>query len=466
MRLSALGFIGALIIGCGGTPTGSANVSIAEHVASLSAAWSEGRTEVGPVLHRLRNAEAMTELVGSLPPSERPETILYLASGAHLAPLVVCEALPGGRPCRLIMTEIDAGVQNGIEAGLEELQNAGCLRGLKSGPAIEGSSGRRMWSADLVGGRPVTVELRVFDPRDDAPLVTAALADEADLVISHDWTGDPLGNLQVIRWFLGAARERAGSPPLLMIEDLRRHPYPVDLDVFSPVASTTKPYGHRESDAGPGRHGRVELGTPIFGGGVLLAFSDPWWRKLSTDQLEGSFDFLLLNEFDIDRQNVLEGGEDPLLAPMLLDWWTGFGARDIDGSRIVPGADGGTRKRAITAAIAARDVASPGIARIFSDRLRLYGVLLALRAQGVDTLDLMPAARFRRRPKPGAFPSEAMERLYRQALRHIDRMQAEREAFRPVAGELLEVIPERDRPAAADPNDLRRMYRFDSTFDE
>ena len=453
MRMFSALFLALTVVACGGPEENAVAPTVAEHAAALRAAWAEGQADVGPELHRLRNLEAMLELVRALPPDQRPQTILYLASGDHLAPLGLCDLLPEDLPCRLIMTEIDVDVQEGIAEVLSDLQSAGCINRLSGGPAITSRSGTRGWAGKL-GSRPFSIELRISDPEPAAPLVTSEMLEEADLVISHDWSGEPLGNLQVIDEYLQAARKNSAVPPPLMIEDLQAHPYETDLRPFSPIASSAENYGHRASDAGPGRHGRVELGTPIFGGAVLLSFADAWWRELSENQMESVFDFLLLNQFDIDRQNVLEGGSDPLLAPALLDWWTGYGARGIDGEAITPGL-GGTRERMIEAAIAARDAAGPEVARGFTRRLELYGVLLALRAQGIDTLDLMPAARYQRRPAPGHFPSDEMERLYRQALRRVGMMRAEREAFAEEAKRLLTILPNGSALEATDVGELR-----------
>jgi hypothetical protein len=402
----------------------------------------------------------MLDLGRVLQPEGKQMTMLYLAAGDHVAPLGLCENLPEDVSCRLIMTEIDAGVQGGIAEALGDLESAGCIWALKSGPEIDGAQGTRTWTGKL-GLRQFSIELRISDPERGAPLVTSEMLEGIDLVISHDWSGEPLGNLQVIWWYLQAARVNPGIPPPLMIEDLRKHPYETDVGPFLPAAATDAPFGHRASDAGPGRHGRVELGTPIFGGAALLTFDDPWWRALSDQQLESVFDFLLLNQFDIDRQNVLEAGSDPLLAPFLLDWWTGYGARGIRGEAITLG-QGGMRERMIEAAIAAQNAAGPEVAEVFAARIELYGNLLALRAQGIDTLDLMPSARFKRRPAPNDFPTPEMERLYRQALRRVGMMRAEREDFSKEAGELLVGFPLDLAPGLlerADPDLLRRRYR-------
>jgi len=459
MRILLSAFLVLVAVACGGGQP-EAGMTIAEHAALLRASWVQGRDEVGHRLHRLRNVQAILDLGGALQPDRKQMTMLYLAAGDHVAPLGLCENLSEGVPCRLIMTEVDAGVQEGIAEALEDLESAGCIWALTSGPKIEGPNGTRMWTGKL-GPRSFSVELRVTDPDRATPLVTPEMIEGVDLVISHDWSGEPLGNLQVIWWYLQAARENPQAPPPLMIEDLRKHPYETDVGPFVPVATTEAPYGHRASDAGPGRHGRVELGTQIFGGAVLLTFDDPWWRLLSDQQLESVFDFLLLNQFDIDRQNVLEGGADPLLAPMLLDWWTGYGARGVNGEAITPGR-GGTRERMIEAAIVARECAGSKITEIFTNRLELYHSLLALRAQGVDTLDLMPSARYQRRPAPGGFPSMEMERLFRQALRRIGMMRSERRVFGEEAVVLLAGFPQNfvsEPSEGGDMDLLRRRYR-------
>ena len=67
-------------------------------------------------------------MVEDLPEGERPRRILYLASGGHLAPLVLCEALPPTAPCSLVFTEIDPTVQGAISLQLQNLAAAEVAR--------------------------------------------------------------------------------------------------------------------------------------------------------------------------------------------------------------------------------------------------------------------------------------------------------------------------------------------------
>ncbi|RLE22534.1 MAG: hypothetical protein DRJ65_13665, partial [Acidobacteria bacterium] len=244
MRILSVFFLVLMVMACGGIEENAVAPTVAVHAATLRAAWAEGRVEVGPELHRLRNIEAMIEVVEALPQLERPRTILYLASGDHLAPLGLCDLLPTGVPCRLIMTEIDAGVQPGIDSGLNDLDSAGVCDALVSDAMIEGRVGTRIWRGTM-GSRSFSVELRVSDPELNAPLVTAQMLAEVDLVISHDWSGEPLGNLQVVHWVLQANRQNPGVATPLMIEDLGRHPYETDLMPFAPGSRSTRAYGHR-----------------------------------------------------------------------------------------------------------------------------------------------------------------------------------------------------------------------------
>jgi len=385
----------------------------------------------------MRDAEAMKELVSGMIPERRPARITYVASGSHLAPLILCDQLPAAQACEIVMTEIDANVQQGISEELATLEEAGCIRVKDPGSKIVSLPGERVWQLDL-DGRNVVLKLRLTDPSDAAGLFSPQLLRGRDLLISHDWAGDPLGNLQVIREYLAAARALDTDPPLLMIADLQAHPYPVDLEFFGVVARSGFPYGHRDSDGGVGRHGRIELGTPVFGGAVLLDFKPPWWREMNDEELDAFFNFLLFNQFDLDRRNVITGGADPMLAPGLLDWYTGFGARDIRGRFLRP--DGAYAVRMLEAAAHAGTAMDEELRERLGCRIELFRTLMALRAAGVDTLDLMPAARFERRPVPGDFPDGRMESLYHEALRKAGTFRNERAGLKDTSDRILERI--------------------------
>jgi hypothetical protein len=433
----ALGSLPCLPVQAASSEVQGASVSILEYHDALSEKWrSAGGTtaEIGRSLHQLRNLPAMVDLVESLPPEQRPATILYLASGSHVAPLAICDTLPEERPCRVVLTEIDPTVRRPIERALDELTRAGCLSPPVSSTTDDGVSWRfRM------GRRPVELELHLVDPEASPELVQPRLLESAELVISHDWSGEPLGNLQVIRMMLASLRTMEDPKPrLLMIEDLGAHPYPVDLSLFSPVAATSLPYGHRESDLGPASHGDRELGEPLFGGGVLLSFSDGWWRTADPPQVTAVFDLLLFSDFGYERQNVLSGGADPLIAPALLDWYSGFGYRSVSGASVRERTDhlaGVVRM----AANAAREM-SPSSQGRLACRLQTLRCLLQALVGGADIRPHLPAARFTRRPAPGRFPDPTMETMYRDAVRHAGDYRSAKERERLEAAGTVEVL--------------------------
>ena len=390
--------------------------------------------------HRLRGADTMADLVSQLAPAERPRRIVYVASGAHLAPLAACELLPPDESCQLTLTEIDAAVQDDVETTLRALEARGAITILESGSRFRGTRGQRSWKLQA-GGTATQLELRVAPPSDE--LITAALVETADLIVTHDLSGDPHGLLRLIRQHLHAARRAGGPAPLLMIEDLERHPYPVAVDLFTPVARAGAAYGHRTSDAGLGRHGEAESGPALFSGGVLLSFADGWWRDVDPQTLDGVLDLLLLWRFDDDRRNVLEGGSRPLLAPMLLDWWTGFGERVLDGPL-----DPAARRRAVAATVAALPLFRPAVANAMACRLQAYRVLLHLRAAGGTPDETPPGARLL---SAAQLPTEEMRRLYREALRNVGGFKNHLDEQRSTAEELLttiDSIPVREAAAA------------------
>lgn len=380
---------------------------------------------VAQLRHQTRNHRAIADLVAALPAARRPAHILYLGSGSHLAALAACGAAPADTACTLVFTEIDPTVEDSLAVGLANLLAVGVISDLSSGEPLAAANGTRTWHFAL-DGRPVSLTLEIAAAASDPPLVRPGLLDGVDLVISHDWSGDPLGNLQVIQQLLAAVRSTdRQQPPLLMIEDLAAHPYPIDLALLSPIAHTDQPYGHRASDAGLGRHGDTELGAPLFGGGVVLGFDDPWWRQVDEATVASVLDLLVLAAFDDERQNVLEGGAEPVLAPAALDWWTGYGTRtlSVPDLRSEPLA----RLAAVDAATAIVPLLAPGLGRRLACQLRLYRCLLEARAAGFEVRSLMPAAAIAGRLRPAELPSEEMRLLYRDALRHIGEMRTERE---------------------------------------
>jgi hypothetical protein len=391
---------------------------------------------------QLRNIEAFHDLARQIPPRRKTHRIVYLASGSHLAPLVICDVLPGSDRCHLTFTEVDPSVREPIAALLAVLARENVIDRLASRRA--GNPQSAVWEFRL-GRHPVVLNVDVAPapPRATSP-VRASLLSGADLVISHDWSGDPLANLRLIFDYIRAEQSlgKARMPPL-MIEDLERHPYPIDLSFFSPVARTSQSYGHRASRDGQVGHDGDELGVPLFGGGVVLGFRGQWWRNAGEGDLLPFLDFLLFNEFDSDRRNILRGGERILVPPAALDWWTGFGRRSIGGGDLFRNPR--IRRNMIDAAVKLAPSFDPAGQTRLACRLLLFRTLVDLKAGGFDTSRLLPPAVVAARFEEGLLSPE-MKRLFTEAQANEETRVAEKEeewgAFRGVTRVLEEPAPQ------------------------
>ncbi len=373
----------------------------------------------------------MWELACRLPARRRPSSILYVASGIHLAPLVLCEALPAGTPCRLDLTETDPSAAGPIGDLLADLQGTGVVKDLVA-------VGRQEWRF-VLSGHPVRLrfELAGDEGGRDPPLITPGILADHDLVVSHDWAGDPVGNLRVILWHLRAARHLTSQlAPMLMIEDLEAHPFPVDLQIFGVLARTSRPYGHRVAGGTVGRHGAIEAGTPLFGGAVVLGFDDEWWRKVPEDDLGSVLDLLIFSRFGWFRRNVLVPGNPPLAAPEALDWWSGYGARTVEGELEPLSAQ--LVERMVEAAVRAGGKMSPPTREALCREVRALSTTLERMARGARP-SMVPLGRV----EPRQLPSAARNQL-REAEDHAAEWEAERRGLRRRARGALGVF---QRPA-------------------
>ncbi|MGC8763508.1 MAG: hypothetical protein ACP5VN_07750 [Acidobacteriota bacterium] len=365
--------------------------------------------------------------------------VAYPASGAHLAPLALCESDRGNRPYLFLYFDPGSARGGELAAGLEKLAQLGLVTSLRQ---EEGDGGRRF--RFRMGQHPVEVRFRVTPPTD--PLAPLEELGEAmggiSAVVVHDWSGDPYENLELLYRYVRMLRKtRPAKPPLLVMEDLRRHPYPVDLALFSPVASSQKPYGHR----GPAAdcRGEAELGPPLFEGAVVLSFRDRWWERASDADLPWIFDFLWFSLCDEERRNVLGRDPDPVLAPWPADWAAGYGSRSVTGADIRTLA--GFRMTLLRKARAVEGLFGPGLRARWRRLLGLYRAGLQCIAAGVPagTLGLPP--RFREADAPSL---PALQEVAERG----EALAAERErwalARREEAKALLPAFPEEGGPAA------------------
>lgn len=284
------------------------------------------------VLHDLRNRKAFIDLWKNLGWKEKRLSVLYLASGSHLAPLSLLATGPPLDAAEFIYTDIDPLVPERVGALLRRMEGEG-LSDLRESPWNGGREFRFHFGRTAVSLR-VAVETIGAAPG-VPPSSDPKMLRGADVVVTHDWSGDPRDNLAILFTIVETACSmEGGRPPFVFMEDLERHPYAVDLTLFNPKARTGRPYGHREHARSPdGTRLEAEDGPPLFGGGIALA---PDWNALCAlgdAQRETLFDTLLFSGQLFDRGNVDIVGGVRLEAPALLDLGTGFGYRDIRGAR-------------------------------------------------------------------------------------------------------------------------------------
>ncbi len=371
----------------------------------------------------------MWELARKLPLPLRPRSVLYPASGIHVAPLVLCEALPTGEPFLLELTELDPSTAGPIGDLLADFEGADVISDLKPLDAAHG------WQFRLAG-HPVTLRIRLL-PAGTTALLSPELLAGHDMVVSHDWAGDPVGNLRVILEFLDAARESLPAP-LLMIEDLEAHPYPISLDLFETLARTSLPYGHRAGPVALEGHPRLELGPPLFRGAVILGFPDPWWLQLDRRTLGRALDLLIFDRFGWSRRNVLAPGPPPVVPPAVLDHWTGFGARTVEGPPEYP--EPAFIGEMVEAGVRAATAATGPARRAFCDHLTSLRHVLALLA--ADRTPPPPDTGFHELtpadlPPPLASP-------YAEAMRYRGRADSRASRLREAARQALVLFDEED----------------------
>ncbi len=393
----------------------------------------EGRSDAQAVNHwgALRHARTLGRLFQKMVPKERPHSLLYPAAGNHLAPLVLAWVSSGKTPLELTLTDSDTGAFERVGKELAWWESQGMIQHLR-----QDRKGAKAWHF-TANAHPVT--LRSLQVSEGAPLFQVKQIEDVGAVILHDFSGDPLELLREINAFSKVVRHRP-NPPLLIMEDLEAHPFPVDLTFFGPVARVHGPYGHRAKD---GIGGKEERGVPLFGGAVALGFKPSWWRRVDPATRVAFLDFLYFSAFDTRRQNVLEGGKDPLLSPAILDWYSGYAYRTVGGDDLRRNPQ--YRGRMIQAAQTVFPLLPPPLQQRLRCRLFLYRCLMEILATGSDPTAVLPQAHYRRRPFPGHFPSPAMESLFRRAMgvagQYRAALKAEARALEPILKNLRGSAP-------------------------
>lgn len=406
-------------------------------------------------LHDLRNHQTFASLWQSWHKPVNNLTALYIGSGSHLAPL---EFVHSGtlKNAWFLYTEIDGRVLPRIESLLSLMAKEGFYTHLtESYDPGEDNSLRACWTEEtkakgeiktfeqlvsLLGkcsadpgqapfiahfgfqyeGTHVKLDV-LINVKDQQPGSTAYYRirelEESDLIITHDWDSSPQKNLSVL-YDLISSNKFAPSPHRLcvMMEDLRKNPFPISLDFLHPVAASTKPYGHAATVTLPdGSPVAAELGPPLYGGAAIVEPDTGYFSSLSDNLLTSFFDFLLFYQFLFDRLNVDFVDARLFHAPPLLDLGVGYGYRDIRGNDL-RGNESFLTTLAKDAIVIGKTMKDPMMQKEWCSALTVFHHTLELKAQ-IDPARLSETAEGADSP---FLKTDEMRGLFHEILLHLD----------------------------------------------
>ena len=328
-------------------------------------------------LHDIRNHKAFWEMWNSWAWKKDTLRVLYPASGSHLAPLVFLYGNKTLKEVSYTFTEVDQSSPVRMQALLRTMERGKMCSGvtLELAP-MEHAAFQERWAQALaskqatvlhshpevfiswyleavkdlktspgfmvdfrftVGSTRARIHMLISVPIDREQGSTAYYQQRdfkaADLIVTHDWDSSPRTNLEVVFDLLNSSRLAGRKAPLaIMMEDLRRYPFPVDMALFNPVAASTSPYGHQQHAFMPdGKRLEQEDGPALYEGGVILEPDLSAFNPLPPPQLETLFNLLLFAGQMYDRRNVDVIDGCVVAAPPLLDLGAGYGHRDIRG---------------------------------------------------------------------------------------------------------------------------------------
>ena len=372
------GLLAAGPVSAGRGPFDALEADLRKEGERTTASWQQAQPAGRPALeatlkaayeglHDIRHYEAFGELWDKWAYKGETLDVLYPASGAHLAPL---EFVHRGhlREASFTFTEIDPAMIPRLEANLLRLVKLGFYSDLAAAltplplrpgeqgvppPQGEGPDRIQAWIRESIrttGAAPpleaaftfryreTRVRLRLLlNASSAAPGSTEYYRGEdlakADLVVTHDISYDPREHLAFLRSCIESACSQDRRRPLaVMMEDLARYPFPMDLTPFNARAATRLPYGHAAFVRMPdGTRSEAEDGPTLYKGAILLEPDLALWRGLSVPERTALFNLILLRDHGFDRRNVNLIDGRRVEAPAILDWHMSYGRKDIDG---------------------------------------------------------------------------------------------------------------------------------------
>lgn len=315
--------------------------------------------------HNIRHYKAFGEILHNFQYSKEKISVLYPASGAHIAPF---EIFHNGNfnEINFIFTEIDVKVIPRLEILLNEMLKEGFYKNLSSKIfPLENSKYSKIQPPAVTSSQDIIknwVE-KTIKETGEAPPIKVIFSFEfkktivnlylifkgnsiekgstdyyraedyakVDLLISHDISFDPRENLAFLKSFIDSACILNKKKISVIIEDLENYPQPLDLSLFNIVKRTNKSYGHSSFFKLPdGNILETEGDFSLYEGAVLLEPNLELFCKLNNDEKNIIFNLILFKDYVFYRKNYDLIDEKKIPAPILLDLYKGFGYKDIE----------------------------------------------------------------------------------------------------------------------------------------
>lgn len=319
-------------------------------------------------LHNIRHYKAFRDLWKKFNWQKDKITILYPASGGHIAPF---EIIHSGKikEATFIFTEVDHSVIPRLEILLRELENHGFYRDVEikifplygqiyesTVPAKDASQEEvQRWIKSEINKKGQAPPLEViFSFKFNNSLIYLNLIlkgtsknkgstdlyriddfEKADLIITHDWSFDPRENLHLLKLFIESACAINKKNILIMMENLESYPMPIDIKIFNIISKTNLDYGHSYYYTLPNnKQIEWEGEFSLYGGGVILNPDLNFFCDLNEAEKRFLFDLIILKEYGFDRANYDIINMKKVPAPLLLDLYIGYSYKNIDGNKI------------------------------------------------------------------------------------------------------------------------------------
>ncbi len=314
-------------------------------------------------LHNIRHYKAFYDLFKNFKFEKDYITILYLGSGAHIAPLEILK-VKNFKKVDFIYTEINAIVSVQLEYLLETLSSLNCIKNLeiKVTPLPESNffstsqEEINKWIKEFIelnkqsppimitysfkfNNTDTSINLIIngkSDSKGSTPYYKASDFLKSDLIITHDWSFDPRENLNILKSTIDSCCTLNKKNIYVLMEDITKYPQPLDLSLFKIKNETKYDFGHSEYFKLPeGEKLDYEDEPALYKGAVILKPDLNFLCSLSADERETIFNLLIFKDYGFYRRNcdILKG--KIVLSPPLLDIYVGYGYKDISGNNLL-----------------------------------------------------------------------------------------------------------------------------------